>query len=193
MSTPEKTSGKQEAVTESVEARDSGLPGGVEAATHVRQNERQHLIVSAGYWFKGSRKAQDEGKHAEAVMAMENAYNHIENALAACNDFIDAYFVRGVTRFPDGRTYREHAKELLSRTGGNSLGVSVSSPTPPSVPVAGARFGTGNWRHANGLLICGTLRIAKADFDTDPSDEFKAEIFDQICEAMNAPVAGAPE
>src|SRR5204863_8135009 len=97
MSTPEKTSGKQEAVTESVEARDSGLPGGVEAATHVRQNERQHLTVSAGNWFKGSRKSQDEGKHAEAVMAMKNAYNVMENAPASCNDFIDAYYFRRAT------------------------------------------------------------------------------------------------
>lgn len=102
--------------------------------TYVLQKERPHILPSAGYWFKGSRKAQDAGQHAEAVMCMENAYNHVENALAAARDFIEAYFVRGVLRFPDGRTYRQHAKELLSRTGGssNASGIPNSSSTSPS-------------------------------------------------------------
>lgn len=45
--------------------------------------KRTHLIQSAGYWFEGSRKAAREGKSAEAVFHMENAYNHVENALYA--------------------------------------------------------------------------------------------------------------
>lgn len=42
------------------------------------------------------------------------------------------------------------------------------------------------WRHADGMLFCGTLRIAKADFDTDPSEDFKTTVFDQIVAALNA-------
>lgn len=54
-----------------------------EAATPYK---RQHLIHSAGYWFEGSRKAQRDGKSAEAVSHMENAYNHVENALFASQE-----------------------------------------------------------------------------------------------------------
>ena len=41
------------------------------------------------------------------------------------------------------------------------------------------------WRHNNGYLIKHTMRIAKEDFDTDPSDEYKKETFDYLCEAAN--------
>lgn len=42
------------------------------------------------------------------------------------------------------------------------------------------------WRHANGFLMCGTLRIAREDFDTDPDEKFKRLVFDQIVNALNA-------
>lgn len=41
------------------------------------------------------------------------------------------------------------------------------------------------WRHNNGFLIKHTMRVAKEDFDTDPSDDYKKEIFDYLCEAAN--------
>lgn len=41
------------------------------------------------------------------------------------------------------------------------------------------------WRHSRGFLFCGTLRIAKADFDTDSSEAFKVQVFDQIVDALN--------
>lgn len=64
-------------------------------------NERQHVLASAGYWFKASRLAQDEGRHADAVMAMENACNHAENALAASIDLLRAaHHCMGNTAFP---------------------------------------------------------------------------------------------
>lgn len=46
---------------------------------------------------------------------------------------------------------------------------------------------TGEWHHGAGFLCCGTIRVAKGDFDTMPSDEFKAEMFDWICYALNNP------
>jgi hypothetical protein len=46
-------------------------------------SERQHLVQSAGYWFNAARKYQLAGEMSEALFAMENAYNHVENALAA--------------------------------------------------------------------------------------------------------------
>lgn len=41
---------------------------------------RKHLVESAAYWF---RNAFAEGQtKAGAIHSMENAYNHVENALA---------------------------------------------------------------------------------------------------------------
>ena len=43
----------------------------------------------------------------------------------------------------------------------------------------------GNWRINNGILRAGTLRIAKMDYDTNPSDEFKKDIEQFIVTALN--------
>lgn len=45
----------------------------------------------------------------------------------------------------------------------------------------------GYWRHNEGMLFCGTMRIGRMDFDTDPSDEFKQMVYDEICRRMNLP------
>lgn len=45
--------------------------------------------------------------------------NFVLDELFEARAFIKMYFVDGMLRFPDGRSYREHAKELLSRTGGS--------------------------------------------------------------------------
>ena len=44
---------------------------------------------------------------------------------------------------------------------------------------------TGEWRHGNGAICCGTLRIARADFDTDPDPEYQREILDYLCASAN--------
>lgn len=44
---------------------------------------------------------------------------------------------------------------------------------------------SGEWRHGNGYLICGTLRIAVQNFDSDPSETMKKEVFDWICQTLN--------
>lgn len=47
----------------------------------------------------------------------------------------------------------------------------------------------GRWHHGNGILCMGTLRIAREDFDTNPVEEVKVRIFDEVCAVMNsAPV-----
>lgn len=53
---------------------------------------RQCIVRSAQGWFDESRKAQNDGRMREAVLYMENAFNHTENALAAAlekGSFID--------------------------------------------------------------------------------------------------------
>ena len=46
-------------------------------------------------------------------------------------------------------------------------------------------LGVNRWHHGNGCLVCGDIRIAIADFDTNPSEEFKNSMFDWMCEVLN--------
>lgn len=46
----------------------------------------------------------------------------------------------------------------------------------------------GHWRHGNGVICCGSMRIAHEDFDTDPAREFADEVLDWACNTLNAAV-----
>jgi hypothetical protein len=50
--------------------------------------ERRHIVHTAAFWFNAAHKAREEGKHTEAFFNMVNAYNHVENALAAVRNSI---------------------------------------------------------------------------------------------------------
>ncbi len=41
------------------------------------------------------------------------------------------------------------------------------------------------WRHSNGTVCCGTMRIMRCDFDTNPSDDYKKEVLDWVCDTLN--------
>ena len=43
----------------------------------------------------------------------------------------------------------------------------------------------GEWRYSNGYLFCGTLRIMRVDFDTNPSDEVIEEIMKWVINTLN--------
>jgi hypothetical protein len=43
----------------------------------------------------------------------------------------------------------------------------------------------GTWRTSNGMIFCGTLRIAAADFDTNPTDAHRDAVLQDICDTMN--------
>lgn len=43
-----------------------------------------------------------------------------------------------------------------------------------------------HWNHHDRVIFCGTFRVAKADFSTNPPPEFCAQVLDDICAAMNA-------
>ena len=45
---------------------------------------------------------------------------------------------------------------------------------------------SGRWRHSQGLLCTGTARVARADFDSSPSEKVQANIFEQLCASVNA-------
>ena len=45
--------------------------------------QRKCVISTAQIWFDESRKAQMAGRMRDALLYMENAFNHTENALAS--------------------------------------------------------------------------------------------------------------
>lgn len=47
----------------------------------------------------------------------------------------------------------------------------------------------GEWRANNGYLCNGTLRVARSDFDTDPSPKFRREVFEWIAKTLNEAAA----
>ncbi|KVQ87305.1 hypothetical protein WK09_19900 [Burkholderia ubonensis] len=47
----------------------------------------------------------------------------------------------------------------------------------------------GRWHHGNGVLVCGSIRVAVESFDTQPSQEFMGQMFDWICETLNTAIA----
>ncbi|WP_431290438.1 hypothetical protein [Burkholderia cepacia] len=49
----------------------------------------------------------------------------------------------------------------------------------------------GRWHHGNGVLVCGSIRVAVESFDTQPSQEFMDQMFDWICETLNTATSGA--
>lgn len=44
---------------------------------------------------------------------------------------------------------------------------------------------TGEWRHSNGFICCGTLRVMRSDFDTNPAPEFATEVLDWVVNRLN--------
>lgn len=44
---------------------------------------------------------------------------------------------------------------------------------------------SGRWRVNEHGIYCGTLRIASFDFDTDPSVEFRSEVYEYMERALN--------
>lgn len=43
----------------------------------------------------------------------------------------------------------------------------------------------GRWHHGNGVLCVGSIRVAREDFDTNPTNKIKDEIFDWMCKTLN--------
>ena len=46
----------------------------------------------------------------------------------------------------------------------------------------------GRWRHNNGVICSGGLRIARESFDTSPAVEFRNEVLDWMVETLNKEV-----
>lgn len=86
--------------------------------------ERQFALPSAAYYFKASRTAQAAGQLATAVLLMENAFNHTENALfALCREtgeefpsaFVDRLERLGLSALKDGNKDHSAAFALAAR------------------------------------------------------------------------------
>ena len=65
----------------------------------------------------------------------------------------------------------------------------AAQPVQPAVSVAASEPPlSGRWHHGGGCLVSGTIRIAKWDCDTSPPVEFREDMLDWVCEALNAAV-----
>lgn len=67
-----------------------------------------------------------------------------------------------------------------------ALSVVIESMTSTDKTVAPL---TGQWGHGNETLVCGTLRIANLDIDTNPDTEFKGTMLDWMCRSLNKAVS----
>lgn len=82
-----------------------------------------------------------------------------------------------------GNVWVEHEKKwAVSPEDATNVANAYLAEHPADEPPKPLR---GEWRHSNGIICCGSLRIAVADFDTQPSPEFVTEVFDWICKTMN--------
>lgn len=64
--------------------------------------------------------------------------------------------------------------------------------SPPDNRTHASRPLSGKWRYNNGYLCCGTLRIFRADFDTNPSQEFIDELTGWMVAILNRGQAPTP-
>lgn len=89
-----------------------------------------------------------------------------------------------IQKYPDAGTpeYAAAAYDAIKSLGG-------AVPVAPDAPL------TGQWRYSNGVLCCGTLRVMRDDWDTNPAPEFRAQVMEWACRTLNAgavPVADKP-
>lgn len=65
--------------------------------------------------------------------------------------------------------------------------VALYAGPPPQAPSAPTEAPlSGRWRHGNGAVCCGSLRVLRVDFDTAPAPNVQAEVLDWLCAALNA-------
>jgi hypothetical protein len=117
------------------------------------------------------------------------ALKEIERLQAAWNELADIKAELALSYNPDNETSISgirrmsmqlcQSKQKIERL--DAKNVRLQAQLASHAPIL-----RGRWRHSNGMIFCGTLRIAKADFDTNPSPEFCAKVFDDICNTMNS-------
>jgi hypothetical protein len=123
-----------------------------------------------------------------------------QNALAEWHGEQGSWFIQGYlaahTAAPAAQVAPEGDHDALRCAVGNCTfngEVTQHVATFPNKPAAVAWPSepplTGRWHHGNGVLVSGSIRIAHADFDTNPPDEFRDEVLDWMCATLNAAIA----
>lgn len=69
-----------------------------------------------------------------------------------------------------------------------ALAAQAPSPVAPSEPPL-----FGNWHHGEGILVSGTIRIARWDCDTNPPTAFRDKALDWVCATLNSAVTNYRE
>jgi len=50
----------------------------------------------------------------------------------------------------------------------------------------GPEWAGGGWRHGQGFVMWGTLRVLRSDFDTTPHEIYQYEMLNHVCDTLNA-------
>lgn len=97
-------------------------------------------------------------------------------ALSRHGDWVSTRsIVTGRDTFPTKAAALEHARKHAD-----------AADQPAGAEASGCELPLlGEWRHGGGYLCCGTLRVARESFDTDPAEEFKTEVLDWMCKRLN--------
>lgn len=83
-----------------------------------------------------------------------------------------------VTTIPDsGHPWIERLPGARLKKGDKLYTAPIPAPEPRSPRI---------WRHGNGVVSTGSIRVLREDFDTNPSPEVKTKMLDWICDALNA-------
>lgn len=112
--------------------------------------------------------AQSVPVDEDSVLTIANAY---ESGIGHCNDDL----CNPYSKDSAGAMAYDIGKEF-----GKSRGLDKK------VSVVARSITGGRWHHGSGTLCMGSLRIAREDFDTDPTQEVKTKIFDELCAVMNS-------
>lgn len=119
------------------------------------------------------------------------AERRIFDAIRSAYDmgYADARNIRSV---PGDSAPGYKGREIEADHGGallRSLNKTIAQPVQPAVSVVASEPPlSGRWHHGQGCLVSGTIRIAKWDCDTSPPVEFREDMLDWVCEALNAAV-----
>ena len=83
--------------------------------------------------------------------------------------------IQSTTAYPESASVQRALCQVW-----NEVAQEVDTSTTPPL--------TGTWRHNNGIICCGSLRIAQESFDTDPAKGFKDCVLDWMVETLNKEV-----
>jgi hypothetical protein len=150
--------------------------------------ELQHATGRSAAWKHAVRTPQESGAghphlphpgstEASAMIDQVLAeYDHPANSKNAARAGFEA--ARRLAGKPPATSLAfQHRREQVAK---QMAGVYAAFAEPQEPPL------TGRWHHGNGALCCGSLRIARADFDSNPPEAVQVVVLEWIVATLNA-------